>query len=109
MMIAACTTSIGRQRIEDANTGVVEWALQKGYDKPQVVYGNTDSVFVKFSRKDIDGNVIKDKKELLKHCIRCGIESGEYVNKKLKDPQNLEYEKTFLSHLCCISQKEIYW
>ena len=51
MMIAACTTSIGRQRIEDASTGVVEWALQKGYDKPQVVYGDTDSDLLSFQKR----------------------------------------------------------
>ena len=48
--IAACTTSIGRQRIYDAKYGVVEWAEKNGYNKPEVVYGITDSVFVKFSR-----------------------------------------------------------
>jgi len=93
--IAACTTSIGRERIDDASSGVIEWAEKDGYEKPSVIYGDTDSVFIKFSRKDNNGIEIKDKKELLKHCIRCGIKSGKYVNNKLKDPQNLEYEKTF--------------
>ena len=35
----------------------------------------------------------KDKNKLLKHCIKCGIESGKYVDNKLRPPQNLEYEK----------------
>ena len=107
MMIAACTTSIGRQRIDDASKGVIDWALQEGYDKPEVVYGDTDSVFVKFSRKDLEGNIIKDKKELLKHCIRCGIKSGKFVNKKLKDPQNLEYEKTFFPFILLSKKRYI--
>ena len=41
MNIAACTTSIGRQRIEDASNGVKKWAFEKGYDEPDVVYGDS--------------------------------------------------------------------
>ena len=33
--------------------------------------------------------------DLLKHCIRCGIAAGEFVDARLRKPQNLEYEKTF--------------
>ena len=106
--LAACTTSVGRSRIEDADQGVKKWAEAKGYPEPEVVYGDTDSVFVKFSRKDKNGKQLEGK-EALKHCIQCGIEAGDYITKgelKLEDkivyhkpllhsPQDLEYEKTF--------------
>ena len=106
--LAACTTSVGRSRIEDADVGVKKWAEVKGYPEPEVVYGDTDSVFVKFSRKDKHGKLLEGK-EALKHCIQCGIEAGDYITKgklKLEDkvvhhkpllhsPQDLEYEKTF--------------
>jgi len=105
--IAACTTSIGRQRIDDASDGVIRWAKHVGYEKPEIIYGDTDSVFVKFSRKDLDGNEIKDKKELLKHCIQCGIDSGIYINESLKDPQNLEYEKTFFPFILLSKKRYI--
>ena len=31
--LAACTTSVGRSRIEDADNGVKKWAEVKGYPK----------------------------------------------------------------------------
>ena len=93
--IAACTTSIGRTHIYDAKKGVYEWAEKNNLSKPDIIYGDTDSVFVKFSR--IDSNGIEHKgKEALKFCIQCGIDAGEYITKNiLKYPQDLEYEKTF--------------
>jgi len=94
MNLAACTTSVGRSRIDDASNGVAEWALKKGYPSPDVIYGDTDSVFVKFSRIK-DGKTLVGK-EALKHCIQCGQEAGEYITKNiLCHPQDLEYEKTF--------------
>ena len=112
MNLAACTTSVGRSRIDDASNGVTEWALKKGYPLPDVIYGDTDSVFVKFSRIK-DGKTLVGK-DALKHCIRCGQEAGEYITKGilkvenedgtqdeeqheplLCHPQDLEYEKTF--------------
>ena len=101
--IAACTTSVGRRRIDDADKGVKDWAKSVGYETPEIVYGDTDSVFVKFSRKDLNGNILSGD-ELLKHCIRCGIEAGEFVDGRLRDPQNLEYEKTFFPFIL-ISKK----
>ena len=93
--IAACTTSIGREHIYDAERGVYEWANKMNMNKPDIIYGDTDSVFVKFSRIDKFGNELKDK-SALKHCIECGIEAGKYITENiLKYPQDLEYEKTF--------------
>ena len=97
--LAACTTSIGRSRINDAEQGVKEWALAEGYHPPEVIYGDTDSVFVKFSRIHKDTGKLLTDKEALQYCIDCGIKAGEWItDKKWKQcgsPQDLEYEKTF--------------
>jgi len=115
MMLAACTTSVGRSRIDDASFGVKEWSRRKygkDYPEPDVVYGDTDSVFVKFSRLK-DGKLLTGK-EALAHCIQCGQEAGDYITHGklisenddgtlseetdkpiLCKPQDLEYEKTF--------------
>ena len=97
--LAACTTSVGRERLTvDATNGVEVWASQNGYEKPVVVYGDTDSVFVKFSRKDKNGKLLEGK-EALEHSIKCGQEAGEFIKELMdsegKQPQVLEYEKTF--------------
>ena len=96
--IAACTTSIGRDRIDDAARGVKAWAQDNHYLEPEVVYGDTDSIFVKFSRTLPDGTVYEGK-EALEKCIQWGKESGIYITDMLvregKEPQDLEYEKTF--------------
>jgi len=107
MAIAACTTAIGRERIEVASDGVKLWAKANGKEEPDVIYGDTDSVFVKF-KIPVDPNTgekLKDK-EALQYCIDCGIKAGDFITKGetingkeykplLSKPQDLEYEKTF--------------
>ena len=130
--IAACTTAIGRQRIYDAENGTIEWAnsddnnlickdesIVKKEDRAKIVYGDTDSVFIKFSRYNKDGVLLKGP-EAISHCIECGKLAGEYVTKHYLNkafqgkyyndgkpvigPQDLEYEKTF-ENFILISKK----
>ena len=111
--LAACTTSIGRSRIYDAKDGVElrwwkesKWAISNGCRAPQVIYGDTDSVFIKWQR--FKNGQLLEGKEALQFCIECGKDAGEWVTKNMLNPtfvedpdkgiykpQDLEYEKTF--------------
>ena len=68
--------------------------VEKFYPGADVVYGDTDSIFVKFKMLDKDGNDLKGI-PALQESIRLGLEAGEAISKLLPPPQDLEYEKTF--------------
>jgi len=76
--VAACTTAIGRQKIFDAKKIVEE---QFG---GEVVYGDTDSIFIKFMTKSLPESI-----ELAKQAAAAITASGRKAHK-------IEYEKTFL-------------
>ncbi|ELP86560.1 DNA polymerase delta catalytic subunit, putative [Entamoeba invadens IP1] len=101
MQIASSVTSYGRTMIElTKNTVETHYSIKNGfaYDA-KVVYGDTDSVMVKFGTSD------------LKEAIRVGKEAAEYVTSKFPKPINLEFEKVFWPYLL-ISKKRyagVFW
>lgn len=91
--IAACTTATGRNMILKAKK-----FLEENYDGVDIVYGDTDSLFVMFKNETTDdsGNVCKLKgKEAIMKSIETAIEASSKFKKLLKAPHDLEYEKTF--------------
>jgi DNA polymerase elongation subunit (family B) len=86
--IAACTTATGRERIDMAKTFV-----ETRYKGAEVIYGDTDSIFIKFSFYNPDGSEI-----LGKATLPLSIEMGKKVEKDIREimpePQALLYEKT---------------
>jgi len=76
--VAACTTAVGRQKIYDAKKIVEE---QFG---GEVIYGDTDSIFIKFPTKDL-----KQSMDLARAAASAITASGRKAHK-------IEYEKTFL-------------
>ena len=77
--VAACTTSAGRSRIYDAKR-IVESDTFKG----EVVYGDTDSIFIKFPTKDLGES------------IKLGQAAADLITKTInRRPYKIEYEKTF--------------
>jgi DNA polymerase delta subunit 1 len=77
MYVAACTTAAGRRALQFART------VAEGEFGGDVVYGDTDSIFVKFPTKDVAES------------IRMGIDCGVSISKQMRKPYKIAYEKTF--------------
>jgi len=109
---AASTTAIGRKLliygkrvIEEAYADTVVPTKKYGdvRTKAEYVYGDTDSVFFRFNLEDLQGQPIIGKKAL-EITIELAKQAGEMASKFLKQPHDLEYEKTFLP-FCLLSKK----
>jgi len=101
--LAASTTAVGRDRLLIARDYVENplnypQVLSNGetiYLQHKVIYGDTDSVFVKFQCIDGDSVILKDRPARARS-IELGIQTDEAIQRTiLKAPQVLEYEKTF--------------
>ena len=66
----------------------------ENYKDAEIVYGDTDSIFVNFHPKDENGKPYKGK-EALKKSIEIAEDVEKNINPHFKKPQYLEYEKTF--------------
>ena len=109
---AASTTAIGRKLltygkrvIEEAYANEVVDTTNHGKvrTRAEYVYGDTDSVFFRFNLEELDGTPIIGKKAL-EITIELAKQAGELASMFLKDPHDLEYEKTFLP-FCLLSKK----
>ena len=110
--VAASTTATGRKLLIYGQK-VIETAYKnrtidtKAYGNvvtnAEYVYGDTDSVFFKFNLKDPDGTPIKGQTALA-ITIELAKQAGHLASKFLKNPHDLEYEKTFLP-FCLLSKK----
>ena len=77
LCVAACTTAAGRTALYKAKH-IVESEFNA-----EVIYGDTDSIFVKFPTKD------------LAESIRLGIAAGKRITDQCRRPYKIAYEKTF--------------
>ncbi|KAH3665689.1 hypothetical protein OGAPHI_003877 [Ogataea philodendri] len=89
LAISSSVTAFGRVMIEQTKTEVQnKYCIANGYEyDAQVVYGDTDSVMVKFGHKDLET------------CMRMGEEAAEYVSTKFQHPIKLEFEKVYFPYL----------
>ncbi|KAL8939303.1 MAG: hypothetical protein Q9216_003439 [Gyalolechia sp. 2 TL-2023] len=99
--IASSTTSYGRQMIERTKEEVEKrYTMANGYDHDaQVIYGDTDSVMVKFGPKEVA------------KAMDLGQEAATYVSAKFINPIKLEFEKVYFPYLL-INKKRyagLYW
>ena len=112
MDVAASTTAVGRKLlhyardvIENVYSNLTVETKNHGnvVTNAEYIYGDTDSVFFTFNLKDEKGVPIRGQKAL-EITIDLAKEAGELATKFLKDPHDLEYEKTFMP-FCLLSKK----
>lgn len=101
LAIASSTTSFGRQMIEKTKDEVEKkYCIANGYSHDaQVIYGDTDSVMVKFGTKE------------LAEAMKLGEEAASFVSSKFIKPIKLEFEKVYFPYLL-INKKRyagLYW
>ena len=99
--ISMSVTAYGRQMIEQTKTAVESrYTIANGYEHDaEVVYGDTDSVMVKFGVSD------------LARAMELGAEAADIVSATFVKPIKLEFEKVYFPYLL-ISKKRyagLYW
>lgn len=87
--IAASTTAVGRKHLHLAKSYVNEV-----YPQADVIYGDTDSIFVNFKPKG-DTNEKLSAKDAIQSSIDMALNVEKGIQKLLQYPHKLEYEKTF--------------
>ncbi|GBE86502.1 DNA polymerase delta catalytic subunit [Sparassis crispa] len=99
--ISSSVTAYGRQMIEKTKQEVeAEYCVANGHSHDaQVIYGDTDSVMVKFGPTD------------LPTVMALGSQAADFVTAKFVKPIKLEFEKVYFPYLL-ISKKRyagLYW
>ena len=95
--LAASTTAYGRKQITFAKE-----AIHQFYGAPagrkdccaELVYGDTDSLFVNFNPRGSDGERLQGREALVR-TIELTEECGKFITAGLKPPHDFEYDKTF--------------
>ncbi|EEB07716.1 DNA polymerase delta catalytic subunit Cdc6 [Schizosaccharomyces japonicus yFS275] len=101
LAISSSVTSYGRQMIEKTKSVVEQtYTIKNGYSHDaKVIYGDTDSVMVKFGKKD------------LTEVMKLGQEAADFVSDQFLNPIKLEFEKVYFPYLL-ISKKRyagLFW
>lgn len=89
LAISSSVTAFGREMIEATKNAVQEkYSIKNGFQyNAQVIYGDTDSVMVKFGFSDLET------------CMNYGEEAAAFVSTLFKDPIKLEFEKVYFPYL----------
>jgi DNA polymerase delta subunit 1 len=85
--IAACTTATGRKMITLARDYMLET-----YPGTDIIYGDTDSIFVKFPIKRSEDEELTNA-EKIKRAWDMGVDASSRFKKLIKNPHDLEMEK----------------
>ncbi|KAG0335796.1 DNA-directed DNA polymerase delta [Podila horticola] len=101
LQISSSVTAYGRVMIERTKQEVeAQYTIENGYTHTaEVIYGDTDSVMVKFGVKTLE------------EAMALGREAAAFVTTKFVRPINLEFEKVYFPYLL-INKKRyagLYW
>lgn len=99
--IAASTTAIGRKRLHYAKKMVEE-----NFSGSEVIYGDTDSIFINFHLKDKDGNERTDTSALIETIALCQ-KAAKLINDNVPKPQSIVYEKTLHPFILVAKKKYV--
>jgi DNA polymerase elongation subunit (family B) len=105
-VLAASTTAYGRKQLMFAKE-VIEQLYGGGKDPrcdAECIYGDTDSIFLRFRPKDPATGKLLTGDAALKAAKDLTIESGKLVSSCLKPPHDFEFDKIFRT-FCLLSKK----
>ena len=101
LAISSSVTAYGREMIDATKAKVEElYTVANGYEADaQVIYGDTDSVMIKFGCKTVA------------EAIRLGVEAAPIVTKIFQHPIKLEFEKVYCPYLLMNKKRYagLYW
>lgn len=95
--LAASTTAYGRKQITYAKTVIENFYGAKAGRQDscaEIVYGDTDSLFVNFNPRGPDGKRLQGREAVVR-TIELTEEVGKFVTATLKAPHDFEYDKVF--------------
>jgi DNA polymerase elongation subunit (family B) len=96
--LAASVTAYGRKQILFAKAAIEHFYGPQAKDprcSAQVVYGDTDSLFVEFNPRDTKTGERLEGKEAIDATISITEEAGHFITKALKPPHDFEFDKVF--------------
>lgn len=106
IVIAASTTAYGRKQLIYAKN-VIESVYGKGNDPrcdAMCVYGDTDSIFVRWRPMDPSTGARLSGEEAVRIAKELTEESGALISSCLKPPHDFEFDKVFRT-FCLLSKK----
>ena len=95
--LAASVTAYGRKQIMFSKSAIEQF-YGPGAGDPrcaaEIVYGDTDSIFVNFNPRGDDGKPLEGR-EAVVATMKLTEEAGKFITGALKAPHDFEYDKTF--------------
>ena len=95
--LAASVTAYGRKQIMFSKEAIEKFYGPGAGDprcSAEIVYGDTDSIFVSFNPKGPDGKRLAGR-EAIVATQQLTEEAGKFITATLKAPHDFEYDKTF--------------